>query len=304
MDANTGLIYFGARYYDPDTARFISQDSYLGKTDTPPSLHRYLYAYSNPTVYIDLEGCDAWDIVNSLIDGGKEAWHGTKKAVSLARKALPVISREASKLAETIANQYNPDTTLKQALATAAYTTGEFITSNVLSPITAAGSIEEAAENPTKLTVTVAILATMPELPKGSGKLLKKLVGREAVAGEKLLTKEVKSGEKAVEYVDLTDEKGRIHILQGDGPGKGGGHRAGTGKPGKSEFPSDWSDEKVLHEISDVATDPLSKPKAGRGGRPIVEGTRDGIDIQVVIENPEKGERIVSGFPTNTQRNP
>ncbi|MCP4707215.1 MAG: RHS repeat-associated core domain-containing protein, partial [Planctomycetes bacterium] len=55
-DENTGLIYFGARYYDPDTARFITQDTYLGQSNTPPSLHRYLYAYSNPTVYIDLFG--------------------------------------------------------------------------------------------------------------------------------------------------------------------------------------------------------------------------------------------------------
>jgi RHS repeat-associated protein len=55
-DENTGLVYFGQRYYDPDTGRFISQDSYLGEAGTPPSLHRYLYAYSNPTVYIDLEG--------------------------------------------------------------------------------------------------------------------------------------------------------------------------------------------------------------------------------------------------------
>jgi len=25
--------------------------------------------------------------------------------------------------------------------------------------------------------------------------------------------------------------------------------------PGKSEFPSTWSDERVLHEVSDIATD-------------------------------------------------
>jgi len=55
-DANTGLVYFGARYYDPEVGRFITQDSYLGEPNTPPSLHRYLYAYSNPTVYIDLQG--------------------------------------------------------------------------------------------------------------------------------------------------------------------------------------------------------------------------------------------------------
>ncbi|MEZ4528365.1 MAG: RHS repeat-associated core domain-containing protein, partial [Desulfobacterales bacterium] len=55
-DGNTGLIYFGARYYDPEIARFLTQDAYLGEQGTPPSLHRYLYAYSNPTAYIDLYG--------------------------------------------------------------------------------------------------------------------------------------------------------------------------------------------------------------------------------------------------------
>jgi len=55
-DEKTGLIYFGARYYDPDTARFTTRDSYLGEIGTPPSLHRYLYAYGNPTVYVDPNG--------------------------------------------------------------------------------------------------------------------------------------------------------------------------------------------------------------------------------------------------------
>ena len=55
-DNETGLYYFKARYYDPDIGRFLSEDSYLGDVDTPPSLHKYLYAYANPTVYIDLTG--------------------------------------------------------------------------------------------------------------------------------------------------------------------------------------------------------------------------------------------------------
>ncbi len=55
-DGETGLYYFKARFYDPDTARFLTQDSYLGEGETPPSLHRYLYAYANPTVYWDPDG--------------------------------------------------------------------------------------------------------------------------------------------------------------------------------------------------------------------------------------------------------
>ncbi len=56
QDTETNLYYFKARYYDPDTGRFLNQDPYLGDLNTPPSLHRYLYAYANPTVYVDPTG--------------------------------------------------------------------------------------------------------------------------------------------------------------------------------------------------------------------------------------------------------
>jgi len=59
-DSETDLYYFKARYYDPDTGRFLSQDSSLGETQTPPSLHRYLYAYGNPTIYWDPDGNVTW----------------------------------------------------------------------------------------------------------------------------------------------------------------------------------------------------------------------------------------------------
>ncbi|MCF6238163.1 MAG: hypothetical protein L3J79_05005 [Candidatus Marinimicrobia bacterium] len=84
LDEQTGLIYFGARYYDPDVGRFISQDSYLGESGTPPSLHRYLYAYSNPTTFVDPDGhfvvsgtvaltYFAWKAFESAIETGVEA---------------------------------------------------------------------------------------------------------------------------------------------------------------------------------------------------------------------------------------
>jgi len=101
----------------------------------------------------------------------------------------------------------------------------------------------------------------------------------------------------------LTDEI--LLGLQPDrGDGKGGGHRNGTGKPGKSEFPSDWSDEKILGEISDVATDPESTVETQSDGRIISKGTRDGIDIKTVQEPASRGGRIVTGYPTNTPKNP
>ncbi|MGE4180034.1 MAG: Ig-like domain-containing protein [Limisphaerales bacterium] len=58
-DSETGLHYFGARYYDEEQARFTSADPYLGDPRTPPSLHRYLYAYANPLRFSDPTGFES-----------------------------------------------------------------------------------------------------------------------------------------------------------------------------------------------------------------------------------------------------
>ncbi len=58
-DSETGLQYFGARYYDEELGRFISQNPSLGDALAPPSLHRYLYAHANPLGYIDDDGRSA-----------------------------------------------------------------------------------------------------------------------------------------------------------------------------------------------------------------------------------------------------
>jgi RHS repeat-associated protein len=109
-DPNTGLVYFGARYYDPTTARFITQDSYLGEPDQPPSLHRYLYAYSIPTVYVDLEGYAAsWaDMVqgaealgHTLLEGQRlmsDADQAVKDFVADTMEASEARSRALAKM--------------------------------------------------------------------------------------------------------------------------------------------------------------------------------------------------------------
>ena len=104
---------------------------------------------------------------------------------------------------------------------------------------------------------------------------------------------------KADDFVDLASSSRRRHIL--DGNATGGGHRPGTGIPGKSEFPAGWSDDRIMHNISDIATDPTLRSRLGRGGRTITEGIRDGIDIRVI---QERNGDIVTGFPTNVPRNP
>ncbi len=58
-DEGTGLYYAKARYYDEELGRFLSQDPFEGSGDSPPSLHKYLYAYANPVTYLDPTGRQA-----------------------------------------------------------------------------------------------------------------------------------------------------------------------------------------------------------------------------------------------------
>ena len=56
FDQASGDYYLRARYYDQSNGRFISQDPYSGNDETPASLHRYLYAGTDPTDMVDPSG--------------------------------------------------------------------------------------------------------------------------------------------------------------------------------------------------------------------------------------------------------
>ena len=55
-DAETGLYYYNARYYDPKLARFISADTVVPDFLNPQSLNRYSYVINNPVLYVDPSG--------------------------------------------------------------------------------------------------------------------------------------------------------------------------------------------------------------------------------------------------------
>ena len=56
FDSETDEYYLRARYYSPNSGRFISRDSYDGTAGNPISQNHYLYTGSNPTNYVDLSG--------------------------------------------------------------------------------------------------------------------------------------------------------------------------------------------------------------------------------------------------------
>ncbi|WP_252863357.1 RHS repeat-associated core domain-containing protein [Paenibacillus riograndensis] len=60
-DAETGLYYLRARYYDPSMGRFLNEDTYEGQIDNPLTQNLYTYVINNPLIYTDPTGhMHAW----------------------------------------------------------------------------------------------------------------------------------------------------------------------------------------------------------------------------------------------------
>jgi RHS repeat-associated protein len=55
-DSSTGLIYMGARYYDPVLSRFVSADTIVPDPYNPQAFNRFTYAYNNPISNVDPTG--------------------------------------------------------------------------------------------------------------------------------------------------------------------------------------------------------------------------------------------------------
>lgn len=56
LDDNTGLYYYGARYYDPLFHHFTQPDQNIPNIYNPQDLNRYAYVRNNPYKYVDPSG--------------------------------------------------------------------------------------------------------------------------------------------------------------------------------------------------------------------------------------------------------
>ncbi len=62
LDEDTGLYYYGARYYDPKLARFTQPDTIVPDPGSSQALNRYSYVYNNPLRFTDPTGNDPFTL--------------------------------------------------------------------------------------------------------------------------------------------------------------------------------------------------------------------------------------------------
>ncbi len=106
-DEETGKYYLKSRMYDPESARFMQEDTYRGNGADPLSLNLYTYCVNNPLIYDDQNG--HWP---SLIDKGiswirNEASYVGSVIKNEASYVGSVIKNEVSYLGSVIKNEYN-----------------------------------------------------------------------------------------------------------------------------------------------------------------------------------------------------
>jgi RHS repeat-associated protein len=105
-DKETGLLYAKARYLDPDSGRFLSQDAWEGDNMIAPSSHKYLYAYQNPTVYVDLDGNEPITTIKLGTIAAKWAYENPGRiknfSKGFARKASSAISNIPSTVRQLV----------------------------------------------------------------------------------------------------------------------------------------------------------------------------------------------------------
>lgn len=102
---DTGLYYYGARYYDPTIGRFISADSIVPSIMNPQSLNRFAYALNNPLKYNDPTGY--WPNWGGIIDRGKSVVSGFTSGVSNAWSSASNYVSSTWSSVSTAWNNYN-----------------------------------------------------------------------------------------------------------------------------------------------------------------------------------------------------
>lgn len=199
MDENSNLYYLRARYYDTETGRFISRDSFEGFPDDPLSLHKYVYAENNPVNLIDPNGNQAlFEYATILRD----------RALQTARTVISTVSPAINTFLRVLNFLDRLDTF---------YSVGETIYEFANHPT------EETAENLAEALVNL----TFEALPQKSlSRSLNVSKSLDAINGAKkiTLTPTAEKALNALNQLNVPDWKARYNLRKNLGSGSGAAH--------------------------------------------------------------------------------
>jgi RHS repeat-associated protein len=306
-DPETRFVFFGRRYYSPYTGRFVTPDP-VGFSDGP---NLYAYVHNSPLVLIDPYGLTT---LEDARDVGVEAGMG---AVQGFVHPLDTLYNQCGYLTQFGHDVYNGDFSMMRnasasdiarfvcaraaetaGMAAAIVPIGRVACTALRVGTAAAGACTRSLSN--RVSACAAEKGCVRVAESGMATAVEARAA-EASARKILAGAECKAGTTEAGFVDLASQRSRRHILNGEKLIKNGkevysgGHRY-PGQPGKTPFPKEWSDDKIMHHISDIATDPRIPWIPGKAGSPrvLAEGVREGVNIRVVIGSKEG---IVTGFP-------
>ena len=92
-----GLYYLGSRHYDPNTGRFLQQDTYKGDAYSPWTQNLYAYTSNNPVNYVDPTGHSIWGLLSGMVKNAIQQATEQVIAAINATKATANVSSTAKK---------------------------------------------------------------------------------------------------------------------------------------------------------------------------------------------------------------
>ncbi|MEM7375636.1 MAG: RHS repeat-associated core domain-containing protein, partial [Bacteroidota bacterium] len=113
----TGLMYYNARYYDPEIGAFISPDTIVPDPANLLAYNRYMYTLGNPLRYTDPTGHSAWPPQwwTNFVEQVQLWWYGANPCNGMASatcNAINTAQQQISDLEEQVSESVKQGFTL------------------------------------------------------------------------------------------------------------------------------------------------------------------------------------------------